>query len=231
MSQRTCFLANVPTAYSLHVLKLLPPASPDSYKQQATQQATEKWMLVSLDISFPKPQLWFHYGRTSHHSVAGGESRPCLHVLISPWASRLLNHFFNFQRGRSSHLGVFELRWTDNPAKYLNACHTATWHHLKDEKGGIKFENYWPGKVGKSCWVYCKAPDQGANLVLASSGSGEDKKPCINHLRAGGGGRKVVWELNPWPFSGGGPPPPYNWYPIHNGENSMNSVGWPPNTP
>ena len=29
----------------------------------------------------------------------------------------------------------------------------------------------------------------------------------------------------------GGAPPPYNWYPIHNGENSMNSVGWPPNTP
>ena len=26
-------------------------------------------------------------------------------------------------------------------------------------------------------------------------------------------------------------PPPYNWYPIHNGENSMNSTGWPPNTP
>ena len=32
-------------------------------------------------------------------------------------------------------------------------------------------------------------------------------------------------------FGGGGPPTPYNWYPIHNGENSMNSVGWPPNTP
>ena len=30
-------------------------------------------------------------------------------------------------------------------------------------------------------------------------------------------------------FGGGGPP--YNWYPIHNGENSMNSTGWPPNTP
>ena len=31
-------------------------------------------------------------------------------------------------------------------------------------------------------------------------------------------------------FRGGGPPP-YNWYPIHNGENSMNCTGWPPNTP
>ena len=30
---------------------------------------------------------------------------------------------------------------------------------------------------------------------------------------------------------GGAPPPPYNRYPIHNGENSMNSTGWPPNTP
>ena len=30
-------------------------------------------------------------------------------------------------------------------------------------------------------------------------------------------------------FGEGGPP--YNWYPIHNGENSMNSTGWPPNTP
>ena len=29
-------------------------------------------------------------------------------------------------------------------------------------------------------------------------------------------------------FGGGGP---YNWYPIHNGENSMNCTGWPPNTP
>ena len=26
-------------------------------------------------------------------------------------------------------------------------------------------------------------------------------------------------------------PPPYNSYPIHNGENSMNCTGWPPNTP
>ena len=32
-------------------------------------------------------------------------------------------------------------------------------------------------------------------------------------------------------FGGEGAPPPYNWYPIHNGENSMNSVVWPPNTP
>ena len=32
-------------------------------------------------------------------------------------------------------------------------------------------------------------------------------------------------------FGGGAPPPPYNWYPIHNGENSMNCTGWPPNTP
>ena len=33
-------------------------------------------------------------------------------------------------------------------------------------------------------------------------------------------------------FRGGeGVPPPYNWYPIHNGENSTNSVGWPPIPP
>ena len=30
-------------------------------------------------------------------------------------------------------------------------------------------------------------------------------------------------------FRGGGPP--YNWYPIHDGENSTFSPGWPPNTP
>ena len=29
----------------------------------------------------------------------------------------------------------------------------------------------------------------------------------------------------------GGAPPPYNWYPIHNGENSTFDPGWPPNTP
>ena len=34
--------------------------------------------------------------------------------------------------------------------------------------------------------------------------------------------------IEPMTIFGGGP---YNWYPIHNGENSMNSVGWPPNTP
>ena len=37
--------------------------------------------------------------------------------------------------------------------------------------------------------------------------------------------------IEPMTIFGGAPPPPYNWYPIHNGENSMNSVGWPPNTP
>ena len=37
--------------------------------------------------------------------------------------------------------------------------------------------------------------------------------------------------IEPMTIFGGGAPPPYNWYPIHNGENSMNSVGWPPNTP
>ena len=36
--------------------------------------------------------------------------------------------------------------------------------------------------------------------------------------------------IEPMTIFGGGPPP-YNWYPIHNGENSMNSTGWPPNTP
>ena len=30
-------------------------------------------------------------------------------------------------------------------------------------------------------------------------------------------------------LEGGGPP--YNWYPIHNGENSTFGPGWPPNTP
>ena len=30
-------------------------------------------------------------------------------------------------------------------------------------------------------------------------------------------------------LEGGGPP--YNWYPIHNGENSTFRPGWPPNTP
>ena len=37
--------------------------------------------------------------------------------------------------------------------------------------------------------------------------------------------------IEPMTIFGGGPPPPYNWYPIHNGENSMNCTGWPPNTP
>ena len=32
-------------------------------------------------------------------------------------------------------------------------------------------------------------------------------------------------------LEGGGSPPPYNWYPIHNGKNSTFSTGWPPNTP
>ena len=35
--------------------------------------------------------------------------------------------------------------------------------------------------------------------------------------------------IEPMTILGGGAPP-YNWYPIHNGENSMNSTGWPPNT-
>ena len=34
--------------------------------------------------------------------------------------------------------------------------------------------------------------------------------------------------IEPMTIFGGGP---YNWYPIHNGENSMNCTGWPPNTP
>ena len=37
--------------------------------------------------------------------------------------------------------------------------------------------------------------------------------------------------IEPMTILEGGAPPPYNWYPIHNGENSMNSTGWPPNTP
>ena len=37
--------------------------------------------------------------------------------------------------------------------------------------------------------------------------------------------------IEPMTIFGGGAPPPYNWYPIHNGENSMNCTGWPPNTP
>ena len=36
--------------------------------------------------------------------------------------------------------------------------------------------------------------------------------------------------IEPMTIFGGGAPP-YNWYPIHNGENSMNCTGWPPNTP
>ena len=37
--------------------------------------------------------------------------------------------------------------------------------------------------------------------------------------------------IEPMTIFGGGAPPPYNWYPIHNGENSTFDPGWPPNTP